>query len=109
MRRAGRNLAAKLVSIFVEPVRAHGDVALEVVPHEINLLDVALEEHLLDLGPFYLLRIGPAVVEQQPTYAKDKNKVKPREIESHADNLPSWIIAFRRICVIRHLSLSFLF
>ena len=77
MRRAWRNLSAELVGVLVQPVRADGDVALEVIPYEIDLLDVPAAEHLLDLGPFDLLRIGSAVVEQKPADSQNQDKVKP--------------------------------
>ena len=77
MRRGGRNLSAELVGVFVQPVRADCDVSLEIVPYEINLLDVPFEEHLLYLGPFYFLRVGSAVVEKQPTDAKNQDQIQP--------------------------------
>ena len=87
MRGGIRNLAIELFRIFLEPVGAYAYLALEIIAHEDDVLDVSGLNHGLDLSPLYLLRLCPRIAEQQPDYPGYYQEVEPRYSEIDSDNL----------------------
>ena len=96
--------ARELVGVLGQALGTDLDLALEVVPHEDDLLDVARLGHRLDLLPFDLLGLGGLLVrEQQPADAEDQQDVQPGEIEGYAEGLS----ALRIFLFVSHLCFGF--
>ena len=68
MRGLLRHRASEHICILGEPVGTYRHTALKVVPYEHYLLDVPGLNLGLDIIPFYLLRIGSALIEKHPYY-----------------------------------------
>ncbi len=72
MRRLFRNIPSESRHIFLKPVRLYGHHSLILVPDESDFLYVTVKPLLRDIGPFFLLRIRPSLVEEHPSDAYEQ-------------------------------------
>ena len=106
MRRLCRYCATnKLVGICRQSVRFHSDGTLEVISHEMNLLNITAEYHTLNLCPFNLGWSRAALTEKHPAYTYEQEEIEPGKIQPDLDFLYI-LVRFLIIIVFCHLLCS---
>ena len=82
MGRFRRDFPAETALVLLNPVRLDSDGAFKVVADEVNVLHVALEHHLLHIGPFDLLWVGLAAVpEEEEKDSSHEKDVEPGKVQ----------------------------
>ena len=98
MRRLLRDDAAELLFVIAQFVRFDGHVAFILVADESNLLDVSGKPLLLDIIPFFFLRIGTILIEEHPTNSYEQEYIDPGNAETNLHGF----LSVRCICIFCH-------